>query len=480
MMKKSFGSRRVARKIGGDEEDDSVSSQTITSPADAGKSHSDQSAGAVSDPNIIGQIAKSVIEPSSVVKRPSNKSRKSSSLRTSFGTGLPGDDDENSSSIVTPKRNNLSRVAIQRNAEKRGAADIPFRVSRDDDEERPSYNKNYLEELKQSTPSTPRELSAPPTGGEVDVEPSRAIDITSKFGKDISRYNPPSAIPTDAEIKEKKERRARLAKEENYMSLDASDEGEESDENVTRDEDGRLILKPKEKYPETRLVRDDEDILEDFDDFTSDGRIALGQKAEHEARTKKRSEMAAMIADAEGISDDEDEADESEVERIAAFDVAQTRNGTYASRAAEKDEMQRPRTPPRIAPLPTIDSVMDRLRKRLEDMQVAKMHKIKESESLKAEKKQIAEEEVRVQTALKETGEKYAKLRKDMGITNEETQLQLTRHNGTADDDDVAFRPGLGNAGLGSTPMSARGLESLGSTPMTMTPARDGSDENDY
>jgi len=479
-MKKSFGARRVARKIGGDEEDESVSSQTTTPSTDAGESHSDQSVGAVSDLNVSGQIADSVIELASVVKRPLNKSRKSSSIRTSFGAGLAGDDDESSSTIVTPKRNNLSRVAIQRNAEKRGAADIPFRVSREDDEERPSYNKNYLEELKQSTPSTPRDLSAPSTDGEADVEPSRTVDITSKFGKDISRYNPPSAIPSDAEIKEKKERRARLAKEEDYMSLDASDEGEESDENVTRDEEGRLILKPKEKYPETRLVRDDEDILEDFDDFTSDGRIALGKKAEHEARTRKRSEMAAMIADAEGISDDEDEADESEVERIAAFDVAQTRNGTYASRAAEKDEVERPRTPPRIAPLPTLESVMDRLRKRLEDMQVAKMHKIKESESLKAEKKQIAEEEVRVQTALKETGEKYAKLRKDKGITNEETQLQVTRPDGAGDDDELTFRPSLGNAGLGSTPMSARGLESLGSTPTTMTPARDGSDETDY
>ena len=383
--------------------------------------------------------------------------------------------------MVTPKRNNLSRVAIQRNAEKRGAADIPFRGSKEDDEERPSYSKSYLEELKHSTPSTPRDLSAPPTDGEVEAEPSRAVNISSKFGTDISRYNPPSAIPTHAEIKEKKERRARLAKEQNYMSLDASEEGEESDENVTRDEEGRLILKPKEKYAETRLVREDEDILEDFDDFTSDGRIALGRKAEREAETKRRTEIAAMIADAEGISDDEDEADESDVERIAAFDVAQTRNGTYASRAAEKDEVERPRTPPRIAPLPALDNVMDRLRKRLKDMQVAKMHKIKESEGLVAEKKQIAEEEVRVQTALKETGEKYAKLRKDMGIKNDETQLQMTMPQGAADDDDeLQLRPGLGGAGLGSTPMSVRGLESLGSTPMTMTPAGARSDDSDY
>lgn len=343
--------------------------------------------------------------------------------------------------------------------------------------ERPSYSRDYLDELKQSTPSTPQALSTTPSDAETDLEPQRAVDISSKFGTDISRYSAPSAIPSDAEIKEKKERRARLTQEQNYMSLDASDEGEESDENVTHDEQGRLILKPKEKYAETRLVREDEDVLEDFDDFTSDGRIALGRKAEREAETKRRSEMAAMIADAEGLDDDEDEADESEAERVAAFDVAQTRNGTYASRAEQREEAERPRTPPRIAPLPTLDSVVDRLRKRLEDMQIAKMHKLKESENLVAEKKQIAEEEIRVQNALKETGDKYAKLRESMGIKNEDTQLQVT--SGLGQDLNSEARPALGRGGLGSAPLTDRGLESLGSTPMTMTPIRADSEYSD-
>ena len=381
--------------------------------------------------------------------------------------GLSADDEDVSSTVVTPKRNNLSRLAIQRNAEKRSASDLPFRAGRDTDDDRPSYSKDYLSELKQSTPSTPKDLLSRSTTPNPEDSSTQALDIASKFGSDLSRYKVPTAIPTDAEIQEKKARRARLAKENDFISLeDNSENSDEDDENVTRDDTGRLILKPKEKYPETRLVRDDEDILEDFDDFTTDGKISLGRKAEKEAAVRRKAEMAAMIASAEGVSgDDEDgeEEDDSEVERNAAFEVAQTRHGNYAARAQEDQQVARPRTPPRIAPLPTLDGVVDRLRKRLVDMQAARMEKMREMQSLVDEKRQIGEEEVRVQNALKETAEKYAQLRLEKGVKASDSQQLVAPTNGDAAD---GFGPrlGLGGAGLGS--MGGRGLDSLGGTPV--------------
>lgn len=373
-----------------------------------------------------------------------------------------------------PKRSNLSRVAIQRSAEKR-SNDLPFRAGREDDEIRPSYSKGYLEELKQSTPSTPKDLSASTTDAEDGGVPldAQALDITAKFGTNLNRYQPPTAIPTDAEIREKKERRARLAKENDFIALDDEDE-EDEDDNVTHDENGRLILRPKEKYPETRLVRDDEDILEDFDDFTSDGRIALGRKAEKEAAARRKAEMASMIASAEGGHGDESSEDESEAERNAAFEVAQTRSGNYAAAAEQEEEGARPRTPPRIAPLPTMDAVVERLRKRLQEMQTARMGKVREMESLKDEKTRIGEEEVRVQTSLKETGEKYAKLREELGVKDEQAGSQVAVVDGAADGLGTGMgtgeRVGLDGAGLGS--MMGRGLESLGGTPLGGTPLR--------
>lgn len=290
---------------------------------------------------------------------------------------------------------------------------MTFRSSTQFAEERPSYSKEHLDELKQSTPTTPRDLSSRDPSEPIPDD-SRALDITSKFGSDLSRYKPPTIIPTDAEIQEKKERRARLAKEDGFISLDQDmdeDEDDEDDENVMRDDQGRLILKPKEKYPETRLVQDDEDMLEGFDDFTSDRRTGFGPSAEKEAAKRRKAEMAALIADAERASGDEDDEDDSEAERNAAFEVAQTRHGTYAQHGDEDKDIDRPQTPPRILPIPTLDSVVERLRMKLQEVELLRMAKTKEMQGLVDEKARIGEEEVRVQAALKETGEKFAQLR---------------------------------------------------------------------
>ncbi|KAF4548318.1 Hypothetical protein D9617_29g006950 [Elsinoe fawcettii] len=452
-MKKSFGAKRVARKIGGDDDDELGSSSAATPTAVSSDS-----------------------EAPTFVKRPSNKSRKSSALRTSFGVSAEGGDEE-TSGVVTPKRNNLSKVAIQRNAERRLAADVPFRGSREVSEERPSYSKSVLDELKQSTPNTPRDLSATNTDLEDSEEaPAKSMDLASKFGTNLSRYQAPSAIPTDAEIQEKKLRRARLAKEQDFISLDANSEDEDLDENVTRDETGKLILKPQDKYPETRLVREDEDIFEDFDDFTTDGKIGLGKKAEREAEAKRRAEMASLIEQAEGQSDDAEE-DASEAERNAAFESAQTRSGTYSSRVDDVDSM-RPRTPPKITPLPTLDGVMNRLKARLEEMEIAKAHKAQELESLRAERSQIESEEIRVQAALKETAEKFAVLRESITAKSDNTtDLSLiSQTNGHAHRTENA---GLGlGAGFASERTSASRDSSLSNTPMSV--GGRGSDDSDY
>jgi hypothetical protein len=394
---------------------------------------------------------------SSIVKRPVVKHRKSSALRPSFASDNDPDD---SSTLVTPKRSSLSRIAIQRNAESH--SDVPFRTGLDTSSDRPSYTKDYLDELKHTTPAppgpTPLETS---DSDQATVIAKRAIDIRSKFGTDLSAYQPPTAIPTASEIQEKKARRARLAKENDFISLEdqGDDDDDEDDEAVTRDEQGRLILKPKEKYPESRLVHEDEDMLEGFDEFTTDSKITFGRKAQKEEDRKRRAEMASMIAEAGG---DEEEDDESEAERNAAFEVAQTRHGTYATRDQEADS-SRPQTPPKVVPLPTMDAVVERLRRRLEEMEMVRAHKATEMQSLVREKTTISEEEIRVQAALKETGEKYQKLREAMGLRIDEQDKQMAvvdapkiqtslgaRDIEYSDSDDDDERPGLGTAGLGS------------------------------
>ncbi|KAL8729192.1 MAG: hypothetical protein Q9181_005090 [Wetmoreana brouardii] len=370
--------------------------------------------------------------------RASSKTRKKASSRISFGPGgtsMTEDDEENSSAVFTVKKSNLSRQAIEKNALRKSmgtslpAQSTPLRQS----EDRPSYSTDYLNELKSSTPSTPRDIDH---ASHADTEESEAIDLAAKFGSDLSVYET-SAIPTDAEIQEKKARRARLAKEEEYINLQGSDESD--------NDDNEIALRLREKHPETRLVRDDEDVAEGFDEYVDDGRIALGRKAEREQQRKQKSEMEALINEAEGGSSS-DETDDSEVERRQAYEVAQTRAGMDGLQKNEdSSEPRRPRTPPKITPLPTVNGCLEKLRASLTKMEYEKMLRVKKLDEVRKEKAELAEREVDIQRLLREAGENYAKLQSPVGG---ELAAATNGH--------VMIENGSANAG--------RGLENLGPT----------------
>ena len=484
-MKKSFAARRVPRKVGTDEEESSptstegedVSGMSIMSPSCAGVGLT-----------IICSSSPLTKETEPALKRPTFKPRKGTTLRKSFGPTAVEDNEESASSgVVTPKRQGLSRIGSQRNAAKRSAllpSNLPTR--QDDDDDRPSYSAASLQDLKNSTPTTPADLGS---GTEVeDVEKStQVLDLSSKFGSSLSRYQQQqqqsSAIPSAAEIEEKKARRARLAKEhaaDEFISLDPDDpqlEGEEDDdENVTRDENGRLILKPKDKYgqAESRLVRDDEDVMENFDEFTeADGRILLGRKAEAEAAKRRKQDMAAQIAAAEGSNSDSD-SNASERERNDAFEAAQTKHGTYAENTTSTDPYadMRPRTPPKISPLPTLDGVLERLRAQVVELQQGRMRKMQEVDGLQKEKVRLGQEEVRIQKSLKEVGEWYAKLRAEKGLgesgaeEKEGKEVMMVEDGGKGgeegEEDETDGGAGLGFGGSGQGATAGLGFSGAG------------------
>jgi hypothetical protein len=325
-----------------------------------------------------------------VVRRPPvlSKGKKKSAARISFADSSAESSSQDGEPPST-KKPGLSRIAIERNAARYAGVDA----------ERPSYSRDDLLALQQSTPSTPKDSE--------EDELDKALNISAKFGPlaklgDIGG----SAIPTDAEIREKKERRARLAKEQEYISLHGADSDEERME---------LIMRTKEKYPETRLVADDEDVAEGFDEFVEDPRIALGKKSARELGRRRRAEMAARIDEAEGAGSDAG-SDDSEAARNAAYEAKQARAGTYAQDPREREEALRPRTPPRIAPIPDMAGVLEQLRAALAAMREAAEAKRRRLGELAAEKADVAEREAWIQTQLKETGERYEKLRAELGL----------------------------------------------------------------
>ncbi len=347
------------------------------------------------------------------------------------------DDDDAPAVVFTPKKSNLSRQAVEKNALRKSLAPslssehLPFRQT----EERPSYSKNYLDELKTSTPSTPKDLKSL---SDVEDGQSKALDLAAKFGSD-PELQQDSAIPTDAEIREKKERRARLAKEEEYINLSDDDESNE------------ISLLPQKQKPETRLVRDDEDIAEGFDEFVDDGRVALGKKAEREQKRRQEAQMRELINEAEGSSDED--TDDSEAERKAAYEAAQTRAGMDGLRKEDPyARPRRPKTPPKITPLPTLTACLERLQANLASMQYTKMQKIKRMEELQREKADIAVREEEIQRLLKEAGENYEKLRAEAGLAEGE------HRNGQRMIGDGTSTPGRGLESLGNTPIASEGM----------------------
>ena len=337
------------------------------------------------------------------------------------------------SEVFTPKKSNLSRKAIEKNALRKSLASvsserIPFRQT----EDRPSYSKDHLNELKSSTPSTPKDLRSL---SDVDDDTGKTLDVYAQSGQEL--YGIQGAIiPTEAEIKEKKERRARLANERDFISLDDDDGGSE------------ISLLPRRKKVESRLVRDDEEVGEGFDEFVDDGRISLGKKAEREQKRKHKAEMRSLINEVEGSSDED--TDDSEADRNAAYEAAQTRAGMDGLQKDDPYDLSRqPKTPPRITPLPNLNACLERLQSALNSMDYSKMQKIKKMEEIQREKADIVSREIEIQELLKEAGKNYEKLRVEAGLTG--TEHPSVSSNGQGVIEDVN---------------SSRGLESIGNTPI--------------
>ena len=378
------------------------------------------------------------------------KKKKATSSRLSFGPGeiISGDaaealeDDE----AFTPRKPTLGRRVIESNALRKS---LPYQGLPVDEEQRPTYNKDYLNELKSSTPTTPKDLQSLNVGIEdeegldaSELEGAMIVDVNEKFGSSSAGA---AIIPSDAEIREKKDRRARLAHEKDFISL-SDDEG---------DDRRHISLLPRKKKTETRLVREDEDLGEGFDEFVDDGRISLGKRQEREAKRRQRKEMADMIHQAEGSSDEE--SDDSEAERRASYEAAQTRAGmdglVKPNDGAEAAAVQ---VPSKIIPLPDLSACLERLQTTLSTMEQELERRHKKMADLEQEKRDIVTREGEVQALLKQTGERYAALNADSKGAVVNPQSILDAHNGLVD-----------------RIVTDRGLESFGNTPTTRPQVED-------
>ena len=432
------------------------------------------------------------------------------SFGASEGDTENGDDSTTttaSSDVVSaPSKKSLSQRVAEKNALRKSALTARFGTF-GADEEKPRYSKEYLEELQTSTPATPQNLaslsiidddddnslrahsSAAPeettaapgettTDDAMDLDPSEldgAMIVPTRDLPVARTGNAGSAaaphILSEAEIRERKERRARLAKEHDFISLDDSDEDEDDDRK-------RIIpsnINKKPKKSESRLIAEDEDLGEGYDEFVTDGSLALGRKAEREAAKRHRQEMAELIQAAEAGSDAE--SDDSEAERRAAYEAAQRRAGMDGLQKPEDDMMEIDEEGgginqiPKMKPLPELGEVLARMKGLVQGLEDEVSRRKARIESLEKEKGEILSRETEVQEILNQAGAKYQAV---MGATAAGTAATATTSTaaatGTSTPGDALkfvtqsplrpLPPGFA-ADLAATPRE-RGLESFG------------------
>ncbi|EEU48126.1 uncharacterized protein NECHADRAFT_75386 [Fusarium vanettenii 77-13-4] len=318
------------------------------------------------------------------------KKKPKKASRLSFGgdDGVAGDED--ATEVFTPKKGPLGR-ALENSAIKRGLGTkgLPMRTLGDEDD-RPRYSKEYLEELQSSTPNTPQNVSTLPPD-DTDMMDLDASELEGAVIVESSDFNQPQAttILSEAEIREKKERRARLAKEKDFLSVE--------------DDEGPF---GKKKKDDTRLIAEDEDLGEGFDNYVEDGGLSLGKRAEKERRKHDRQKMAELINAAEGHTSDS--SSDSDAERRIAYEAAQTRAGMDGLKKPRKDPGQEIlQVPPKIAPLPSLTECLARLQTTLKGMEEEMKGKQARVEKLKREREEIVKREGEVQALLDDTGRKY-------------------------------------------------------------------------
>jgi hypothetical protein len=386
-----------------------------------------------SDTSNYSQFADALTDNGPIVRRPGAVKAKSK-LRVSFN---PGEDAETSTSTPADSDGQSHPRPVPRLGASKALQDRLRDTSIRDD--KPIYSKSYLDELRNSTPSTPAEHS-------VDEDEQRFLDIEAKFGTSTSKLpSTQTHIPSATEIAEKKARRARLALS---GTADPSPSHPTGNDQISRqadfvsledyDDDGEFkaqrlqvstYLAP-EKEKDTRLQREDEDIAEGFEHFIEDdpgaakGRYStdalhIGRKAQKAFKAKQREEMRSAIEHAEQSTDDSgsEASEDSDGAGRWAYESAQTHRGMdgLGGHGEVKIRERRPREPRETTGIVKLSVGIAGLRERVSGIEAEKERVRRRLEEVRREREEVRERARHVQVELDKLGKELEGLAREGG-----------------------------------------------------------------
>ncbi|KAI5798985.1 nineteen complex-related protein 2-domain-containing protein [Geopyxis carbonaria] len=372
--------------------------------------------------------------PSTPSERP--KIKKKASSRLSFGGPLD-DDDGDAAEVFVPKKSALSRKAMQRNAARKAAVGME-QLSLTPGQERVSYSKEYLDELKAgqlAAAAAAAELEGATLVAEEDAmvvekeEEDSETEAEKLRGAVVVRSDelPGGAIMDEGLVRVMKERRKERAAAgklgaTDFISLNDAASDEES---------GELMLRPKKKK-ESRLQLNDDGGDDEIGNYAD----ATGLISDKAAARRRKLEIRDAIADAEG-----GDSDGSRDSLVSDFEADQIRAGAFAtahaSQGIEAELEAIARNPPAVQKLPEIGEVVARLQAGVAELRVRMEQTERVRRGVQEERRGIGESEGRVQRSIGEVGAKYEELKKETGL-----------------------------AGGGEEGVVSRGLESFGGTPV--------------
>jgi hypothetical protein len=246
---------------------------------------------------------------------------------------------------------------------------------------RPAYTKDYLTQLRDSTPSTPRDISDYVS----DESPASSTQPIAR----------PAEILDEAVIRALKERRQDRARGEDYLSLDQ--------------EAAAKIRKPDSDDEETYRAYVDEPV-----------RLQKNMTAAQKKYKQDQIQEALYQSDSDMQSSVDDE-DDWETQQIA--------------KAQPNLEKKRKRDmfsmPDEIPPIPTFDSVMTRMRARLESEKAKRAQLAELLKQLQKEIEEIKEREETTQENLVKAGREYEELKEDFKATGVNRGLDEVGHFGS-------------------------------------------------
>ncbi|KAH7098970.1 nineteen complex-related protein 2-domain-containing protein [Auriculariales sp. MPI-PUGE-AT-0066] len=211
------------------------------------------------------------------------------------------------------------------------------------------YSKEYLSELKAQT-ATPRrpehQQQLADADGDISMAESVALeDISMELSSmDILPDPGETLIPSESSIVAAKQKRDRLratgsskADEDGFISLEVTKRG---------------ALKDEGPHPESRLMREDDDLGEGDDDMAeytgAQERISLGKKGRKTEERKRRAGMIEMIEDAQEEADDEESRE---------WEMAQVRRAADADREMAIQQRAKPKDIHIPAPIPQMTQI---------------------------------------------------------------------------------------------------------------------------